>query len=108
MDFIVGLSCTRTRYDSIWVILDRWTEVAHFILVKMTYSRATQVELYKSRIVCVHGVPKKIMFDRGSQFTSKFWEKLQESMVPSSILAQHTIHRRTVIEKGPTKYWKIS
>jgi IS30 family transposase len=80
MDFIVGLSCTRARYDSIWVILDRWTEVAHFILVKMTYSRATQVELYKSQIVCVHGVPKKIMFDRGSQFTSKFWEKLQESM----------------------------
>jgi transposase InsO family protein len=33
-----------------------------------------------SRILCSHGVPKKIMSDRGSQFTSKFWEKLHESM----------------------------
>jgi transposase InsO family protein len=33
-----------------------------------------------SRIVCLHGVPKKIVSDRGSQFTYKFWEKLHESM----------------------------
>jgi transposase InsO family protein len=33
-----------------------------------------------SRIVCLHEVPKKNMSDRGSQFTSKFWEKLHESM----------------------------
>jgi transposase InsO family protein len=33
-----------------------------------------------SRIVSLHGVPKKIVSDRGSQFTSKFWEKLHESM----------------------------
>jgi hypothetical protein len=46
----------------------------------MTYSGAKLAELYMSRIVCLHGVPKKIMSDRGSQFTSKFWEKLHESM----------------------------
>jgi hypothetical protein len=33
-----------------------------------------------SWIVCLHRVPKKIVSDRGSQFTSKFWEKLHESM----------------------------
>jgi hypothetical protein len=33
-----------------------------------------------SRIMCLHGVPKKIMSDRCSQFTFKFWEKLHESM----------------------------
>jgi transposase InsO family protein len=33
-----------------------------------------------SRIVCLLGVPKKIVSDRGSQFASKFWEKLHESM----------------------------
>jgi transposase InsO family protein len=33
-----------------------------------------------SRIVSLHGVPKKIVSDRGSQFTSKFWEKLHKSM----------------------------
>jgi transposase InsO family protein len=53
---------------------------SHFIPVKMTYSGAKLAELYMSRIVCLHGVPKKIVADRGSKFTSKFWEKLHESM----------------------------
>jgi hypothetical protein len=80
MDFIVGLPRTQAGYDSIWVIMDRLTKVAHFILVRTTYSGAKLVELYMSRIVCLHGVPKKIVLDRGSQFTSKFWEKLHELM----------------------------
>jgi transposase InsO family protein len=32
------------------------------------------------RIVCLHGVPKKIMSDRGTQFTLKFWEILRETL----------------------------
>jgi hypothetical protein len=80
MDFIVGLPHTRAGYDSIWVIVDRLTKVAHFIQVKTTYSGAKLVELYMTGIVCLHGVPKNIMSDRGSQFTSKFWEKFHESM----------------------------
>jgi hypothetical protein len=79
MNFIVGLPRTQAGYDSIWVIVDRLTKVAHFILVKMTYSGAKLAELYMSRIVCLHGVLKKIMSDRRSQFTSKFWEKLHKS-----------------------------
>jgi hypothetical protein len=53
MDFIVGLPRTRDGYDSIWVIVDRLTKVAHFILVKTTYTGAKLAELYMSRIVCV-------------------------------------------------------
>jgi IS30 family transposase len=80
MDFIVGLPRTRDGYDSIWVIVDRLTKVAHFIPVKTTYTGARLAELYISRIVCLHGVPKKIVSDRGTQFTSRFWQKLHESM----------------------------
>jgi hypothetical protein len=79
MDFIVGLSRTQAGYDSIWAIVDCLTNVAHFIPVKTTYSGAKLVELCMSRIMCLRGVPK-IMSGRGSQFTSKFWEKLHESM----------------------------
>jgi hypothetical protein len=78
MDFIVGLPHTRDGYDSIWVIMDRLTKVAHFIPVKITYSGAQLAELYMSRIVCLHGVPKKIVSDRGTQFTSLFWKRLHE------------------------------
>jgi hypothetical protein len=80
MDFIVGLPHTRDGYDSIWVIVDRLTKVAHFIPVRTTYTGAKLAELYMSRIVCLHGVPKKIVSDRGTQFTCRFWEKLHESM----------------------------
>jgi hypothetical protein len=80
MDFIVGLPCTQSGYDSIWVIVDRLTKVAHFILVKTTYIGAKLAELYMLRIVCLHGVLKRIVSDRDSQFTSKFWEKLHESL----------------------------
>jgi hypothetical protein len=58
----------------------RLLTVARFTPVKKTYSGAKLAELYMSRIVCFHGVPKKIVSDRGSQFTSKFWEKLHASM----------------------------
>jgi hypothetical protein len=80
IDFIVGLPRTRDGYDSIWVIEDRLTKVAHFIPVNTTYSGAQLAELYMSRIVCMHGVPKKIVSDQGTQFTSRFWKRLHESM----------------------------
>jgi hypothetical protein len=72
MDFIVGLLRTQSGYDSIWVIVDRLTKVAHFRPVKTTYSRLQLAELYMSRIICLHRVPKNIVSDRGTQFTLKF------------------------------------
>jgi IS30 family transposase len=80
MDFIVGLPRTQLGYDSIWAIVDRLTKIAHFIPIKTIYSGPQQAELYMSMIVCLHGVPKKIMSDRGTEFTLKFWERLHETM----------------------------
>jgi hypothetical protein len=76
MDFIVGLPRRHSGYDSIWVIVDQLTKVAHFIPVKTTYSGLQLVELYMSRIVFLLRVPKKIVSDRRTPFTSKFWERL--------------------------------
>jgi hypothetical protein len=61
MDFIVGLPRTQLDYDFIWVIMDRLTKITHFIPIKMTYSGPQLAELCISRIVRLHGVPKKIM-----------------------------------------------
>jgi hypothetical protein len=75
-DFIVRLPRTPQGNDSISVIVDRLTKVAHFIPVKTTYKGSQLAELYMSWIMCLHGVPKKIVSDRGSQFTSRFWKSL--------------------------------
>jgi hypothetical protein len=80
MDFITGLPRTSNGYDSIWVIVDRLTKVAHFIPLKVTYKGSQLAELYMARIVCLHGVLKKIVSNRGSQFTSKFWKSFHENM----------------------------
>jgi hypothetical protein len=73
MDFIVGLPHTRAIYDSIWVVVDRLTKAAHFIPVNTTYISAVLAELYMSQIICLHRIPKKIVSDRGTQFTSHFF-----------------------------------
>jgi hypothetical protein len=74
IDFIMCLPRTQSGYDSNWVIVDRLTKVAHLIPVKTIYSGPQLAELYMSRIVCLQGVPKKIVSDRGTQFTSMFWD----------------------------------
>jgi hypothetical protein len=66
MDFITGLPRTSKGYDSIWVIVDGLTKVAHFIPVKTTYKGSQLAELYMARIVSLPGVPKKIDSARGS------------------------------------------
>jgi hypothetical protein len=60
--------------------VDRLTKAAHFIPVKTTYNSAVLAELYMARIVCLHGVPKKIVSDRGTHFTSHFWQQLHEAL----------------------------
>ena len=80
MDFITGLPRTRSGYDSIWVVVDRLTKVAHFILVKTTYTSAKLAKIYMTRIICLHGVPRSIVSDRGTQFTSMFWKQLHETL----------------------------
>ena len=62
------------------VVVDRLTKVAHFIPVKTTYTSAKLAKIYMTGIVCLHGVPRSIVSDRGTQFTSKFWNQLHETL----------------------------
>ena len=80
MDFVVELPHSRDGYDYIWVIVDRLIKSAHFLPVKATYFVAKLAKLYVKHIVCLHGVPVSIVSDRGSVFTSRFWQKSQEAM----------------------------
>ena len=80
MDFIVGLPKTAKGYDSIWVVVDRLTKSAHFIPVKTGYKSYQYAELYIARIVSLHGIPKTIISDRGSQFVARFLEQLHAAL----------------------------
>jgi hypothetical protein len=80
MDFITGFPKSSHGNDSIWVIVDRLTKVAHFIPIKTTYKGSQLADLYLSRIVSLHGVPKTIVSDRCTQFTSIFWKQLHQAL----------------------------
>jgi hypothetical protein len=80
MDFIVGLPNTSQHHDSIWVIVDRLTKTAHFLLVHTTHRAEKYAEIYIDQIVRLHGIPRTIVFDRGAPFVAHFWKQLQESL----------------------------
>jgi transposase InsO family protein len=94
MDFIVGLPRTTKGFDSIWVIIDKLTKIAHFLPVKVKYTVATYAELYISHILILHGVPKTIVWDQGPQFVSKFWEELLKSL-GTKLLHSSAYHPQT-------------
>ena len=65
MDFIVGFPRTQKGYNSIWVVVDRLTKVAHFIPVNTTYSGARLAELYISRISAYMVCPRRSYLTEG-------------------------------------------
>jgi hypothetical protein len=80
MDFSTGLPLTPKKKDMIWVIVDRLTKSAHFLSVNQKDSREKLVSLYVQEVVSKHGVPKTIVSDLGSVFTSAFWKQLHEAL----------------------------
>jgi transposase InsO family protein len=80
MDFIVGLSLTARRHDSIFIVVDTLTKSAHFIPVRTMYQAPDIARVFISENVRLHGVPKRIISDRGLVFTRRFWTSLQEAL----------------------------
>jgi hypothetical protein len=76
MDFITKLPRTTKQHDSIMVVVDKLTKVAHFIPVKLTHKEINIVDIYMREIARLHGIPKTIVTDRDPKFTSNFWKGL--------------------------------
>ena len=77
MDFIVGLpECL--NYNSIWVIVDRFTKQAHFVPTVDTMTAKELADLFLREVFRLHGMPDDIVSDRDSLFTSKYWKKVTE------------------------------
>ena len=72
MDFVVGLSLTGRKHDSVWVVIDRLTKSAHFLPMRIDYSLDKLAELYINEIVRLHEIPISIISDRDLRFASRF------------------------------------
>jgi hypothetical protein len=69
MDYIVGLSLTTKRHDSISMVVDTLMKSAHFIPMCMTYQVPYIARVFINEIVILQGIAKRIISDHESVFT---------------------------------------
>jgi hypothetical protein len=76
IEFITKFPRTTRKHDSIMVVVDKLTKVSHFSHVKTTHTTTNIREIYMKEIARLHGIPRKIDFDRDIKFTLNFWKGL--------------------------------
>jgi hypothetical protein len=62
------------------VVVDKLSKSAHFILVKSTCKAIDIDNIFMKEIFRLHGMPKEIVSDRDTKFTSNFWKSLMAGL----------------------------
>ncbi|GJS76357.1 putative reverse transcriptase domain-containing protein [Tanacetum coccineum] len=73
MDFVTKLPKSSHDFNTIWVIVDRFTKSTHFLPIRENDPLDKLARLYLNRIVARHGILVSIICDRDGRFTSNFW-----------------------------------
>ena len=94
MDFVTHLPRTSRGHDAVWVIVDRLTKLAYFLVVQMTFTLEEFCRLYVREIVRLHKVPVSIVSDRDPNFTAHFWKSFQQAM-GTQLMMSTTFHPQT-------------
>jgi hypothetical protein len=112
MDIILGLHRTKRGRDSIFVVVDHFSKMVHFIPCHKSDNASHVAELFFTEIVRLHGVPNTIVLDRDDKFLIHFWRTLWFKLV-TKLLFSTACHPQTdgltevVNRKLSTMLWAV-
>ena len=81
IDFVGSLPISKDQngeYNSITIIINLLTGMVHLVPSRIDYSAKEVAELILAEVYEHHGLPKKIISDQDTLFTSTFWTHLKQ------------------------------
>lgn len=75
LNFVEGLPSSN-KYNSILVVIDKFTKYGHFIPLAHTYTTLQVAQLYLDNIYRLYGLPQVLISERDKIFTSNVWQSL--------------------------------